>query len=107
MHTIGRMVAIYTTLETVAYLLRLKTESLDNAILELRLAEPSWLKAIIPNMCNCTNKLKISCFSSKVERNSRYFVGVFNKTIIPLALVGYRMIIANSYHVHIQRAPVE
>ena len=28
--------------------------------------------------------------------NSRYFVGVFNKTIIPLALVGYEMIIANS-----------
>ena len=24
------------------------------------------------------------------------FVGVFNKTIIPLALVGYEMIIANS-----------
>ena len=27
---------------------------------------------------------------------SRYFVGVFNKTVIPLALVGYEMIIANS-----------
>ena len=26
-----------------------------------------------------------------------YFGGVFNKTIIPLALVGYEMIIANSY----------
>ena len=25
-----------------------------------------------------------------------YFLGVFNKTIIPLALVGYHMIIANS-----------
>ena len=25
------------------------------------------------------------------------FVGVFNKTIIPLTLVGYEMIIANSY----------
>ena len=50
---------------------------------------------------NCTrllkieNKLKIACFY-KVGRNSRYFVGVFNKTIIPLALVGYEMIIANS-----------
>ena len=32
------------------------------------------------------NKLKIS----------RYFVGVLNKTIIPLALVGYEIIIANS-----------
>ena len=41
---------------------------------------------------NCTrllkikNKLKIGCF-----------VGVFYKTIIPLALVGYEMIIAISY----------
>ena len=26
-----------------------------------------------------------------------YFWGVFDKTIIPLALVGYEMIIANSY----------
>ena len=26
-----------------------------------------------------------------------YFGGVFNKTIIPLALVGYEMIVANSY----------
>ena len=32
-----------------------------------------------------------------VGKNSRYFVGVFNTTIIPLALVGYVMIIANSY----------
>ena len=36
-------------------------------------------------------------FTNKVGKNSRYFVGVFNKTIIPLALVGYEMIIANSY----------
>ena len=28
--------------------------------------------------------------------NSRYFVGVFNETIIPLVLVRYEMIIANS-----------
>ena len=45
------------------------------------------------------NKLKIGCrvFTNKVGENSRYFVGVFNKTIIPLALVGYEMIIANPY----------
>ena len=30
-------------------------------------------------------------------KSGRCFVGVFNKTIIPLALVGYEMIIANSY----------
>ena len=50
---------------------------------------------------NCThllkikNKLKIGCLY-KVGRNSRYFVGVFNKTIIPLALVGYDMIIVRN-----------
>ena len=31
----------------------------------------------------------------KVGTNSRYFVGVFNQTIIALALVGYEMIIVN------------
>ena len=35
-------------------------------------------------------------FANKVGKNSRYFVGIFNKTIIPLVLVGYEMIIANS-----------
>ena len=42
------------------------------------------------------NKLKIGCFTNEVGKHSRYFVGVFNKTIIPLVLVGYEMIIANS-----------
>ena len=32
-------------------------------------------------------------FTNKVGKNSRYFVGVFS----PLAVVGYEMIIANSY----------
>ena len=39
-----------------------------------------------------------------------YFGGVFNKTIIPLALVGYEMIIANLVGYlssHIQRALME
>ena len=50
---------------------------------------------------NCTrrlkikNKMKIGWFTNKVGKNSRYFVGVFNRIIIPLALVGYEMIIAN------------
>ena len=35
-------------------------------------------------------------FTNKVGKNFRYFVGVFNKTIIPFALVGYEMILANS-----------
>ena len=41
--------------------------------------------------------LKSVVFTNKVGKNSRYFLGVFNKTIIPLALVGFEMIIANSY----------
>ena len=47
------------------------------------------------------SKLKTICksvvFTNKVGSNSRYFVGVFNKTINPLKLVEYEMIIANSY----------
>ena len=51
---------------------------------------------------NCTrllkikNKMKMGWFTNKVGKNSRYFVGVFNRIIIPLALVGYEMIKANS-----------
>ena len=64
---------------------------------------------MLSKYCSCTRllkiiiiikkKLKIGCFNklNKVKKNSRYFVGVFNKTIFPLALVGYEMIIANSY----------
>ena len=33
---------------------------------------------------------------SEASHNLQYFLIVFNKTIIPLALVGYEMIIANS-----------
>ena len=39
-------------------------------------------------------------FTDKVGKHSRYFLGVFNKTIILLTLVGYEMIIANSYPMH-------
>ena len=43
------------------------------------------------------HKLKIICFTNKVGKNNSWnFVGVFNKTIIPLALIGYKMIIVNS-----------
>ena len=55
-----------------------------------------------PNMVtvrNCSNfktSWKSVVFRNKVRKNSRYFVGVLNETIIPLALVGYEMIIANS-----------
>ena len=70
---------------------------------------------------NCTRLLKIKnkprrkivfffFFTNTVGQNSRYFVGVFNKTVIPLALVGYEMIIADKalYLLsHIQPALVE
>jgi len=46
------------------------------------------------------SKLKTSwksvVFTNKVGKNSRYFVGVFNKTIIPLPFFGYEMIKAKS-----------
>ena len=35
-------------------------------------------------------------FSFLLQSSFLYFWGIFNKTIIPLALVGYEMIIANS-----------
>ena len=40
---------------------------------------------------------KLVVFTNKVGKNPQYFVGIFSETIIPLALVGYVMIIANSY----------
>ena len=43
------------------------------------------------------SKSLVLCLTNKVRKNSRYFVGVFNDTIIPFALNGYEMIIASSY----------
>ena len=55
------------------------------------------LQTITVRVCS---KLKTSwksfAFTIKVGNSSRNFVGVFNKTVIPLALVGYEIIIANS-----------
>ena len=42
------------------------------------------------------NKMEIGWFTNKVGKISRCFVDVFNRIVIPLALVGYEMIIANS-----------
>ena len=59
-------------------------------------------KTMLSKYDKCTRLLKIKTswksdvFTNEVGKNSRYFVGVFNKTIIPHALVGYEMIIANS-----------
>ena len=67
--------------------------------------------------CNVNRQLariQSVVFTNKVGKNSRYFVGVSNKTIIPLALVGYEIIIPNSalrlvrcLPYHIQHALVE
>ena len=37
---------------------------------------------------------KLVVLTNKVGKNSWYFVRIFNKTIIPLVLVGYEMIMA-------------
>ena len=50
----------------------------------------------VPVCSKFKKKLKIGCFKNKVWKNSRYFVGVLNKTVIALALAGYEMIKANS-----------
>ena len=54
---------------------------------------------------NCMHLLKIKnklknffFFTNQVGKNSQYFVSILNKMIIPLAFVGYEMIIANSYN---------
>ena len=56
----------------------------------LKIKNTSWKSVVLTN---------------KVGKNSRYFAIVFNKTIIPFALVGYEIIFI--HHHHIQRALVE
>ena len=53
-------------------------------------------EAMYPARATLQHVIKFVVFANKVGKNSRYFVGVFNKTIIPLAPV-YILIIANSY----------
>ena len=66
---------------------------------------------MLPKYDNCTrllkikNKLKIGCFPNKVGKNSRYSVGVFIKTIIPLALVAIYYLISNALHSHTSMLP--
>ena len=70
---------------------------MDNAIREFSLAKPSWYMShytmIYKNGERKRDFLGLFVF---IESSFLYFGGVFNKTIIPLALVGYEMIIANS-----------
>ena len=85
----------------------LKTESLDNAnsraLISLAIMVYETFIPCSPNILTvhvCSKlktSLKLVVFTNKVGKNSQYFVGIFSETIIPLALVGYVMIIANSY----------
>ena len=72
--------------------------------------------AIIPCSPNIvtvrvSSKLKTSwksvVFTNKVGENSRYYVAVFNKTIIPLALVEYATRLFGFLPSHIQSTLVE
>ena len=90
----------------VIYIVLLKTDSLDNATIELCWLSHHGIWAIIPCSPNkvtvrVSSKLKTSwksvVFANKVGKNFRYFVGVFNKRIISLALDGYEVIVAISY----------
>ena len=66
-----------------------------------------------PNMVTVrvSSKLKTSwksvVFTNKVGENSRYYVAVFNKTIIPLALVEYATRLFGFLPSHIQSTLVE
>ena len=93
----------YTWIVMLHYLSLLKTdhESLDNAILELWLAQPSLYMILISCSSNMVtvlvySKLKTSwkpvVLTNKVGKNSWHFVGVFNTTIIPRVRVGYEMV---------------
>ena len=77
----------------------LKTESLDNAILELWLAQPSWYMShstMLSKYGNCTRLLEIKTswkwvvFTNKVGNN---FVGVFNKTLFHSRLLDRRWLL--------------
>jgi len=86
----------------------LKTESLDNAILELWLAKLSWYTihyTMLSKYGTCTRllkientELKIGCHLQIKSERIQDILWVFflNKTIIPFALVGCETIIANS-----------
>ena len=83
------------------YLTLLKTGSLDNAIREFSSAKPSWYMShytmIYKNGERKRNFLGLFVF---IESSFLYFGGVFNKTIMTFALVGY-------LSSHIQRVLME
>ena len=70
---------------------------LDNAIREFSLAKPSWYMSHYTMIYKNGERMRdfFRPFYFYCSLVFLYFGGVFNNTIIPLALVGY-MIIANS-----------
>ena len=84
--------------EHVCYHFLLKTGSSDNAIGEFSLAQPSWVTSHYTMLYKYGKHTRdffgrFYCYFSLVL----YILGgAFNKTIIPLTLVGYEMIIANA-----------
>ena len=102
----------------------LKTGSLDNAIQEFSLAQPSWIMShytmrvhedevnrkcfckLSHSVCSYKVKLgrfmyhSVSSYKIKLGRFVQIYLalfwGVFNQTIIPLAFVGYEMKMASS-----------
>ena len=83
----------------MVYVLFLKTASLNNAVREFSLAYQSWV------MTHYTMLYKYGKSARDFLRRFHFYFrlvfyilgGVFNQTIISLMLVGYEMIIANSY----------
>ena len=69
---------------------------MDNAIREFSLAKLAWYMSHY-TMIYKNGERKLDFLGLFVTESSLiYFGGVFNQTIIPLALVGYEMIKANS-----------
>ena len=60
-----------------------------------------------PNLSKLKTSWKSVVFTNKVGENSRYYVAVFNKTIIPLALVVYATRLFGYLPSHIQSTLVE
>ena len=75
-----------------AYTCLLKTVSLDNAIREFSLAQPSWVMSHYTMLCKYCKQTRDSwgVFIFSLVYFS-IFWGRFDKTIIPFALVGYEI----------------
>ena len=62
---------------------------------------------VTERICLKLKQVENRCFLQTKSERILHFVGVFNKTIVPLALVGYEMIIAILYPTHTRGIIVE